>query len=485
MLWQRLGLITLALAARFVFAQYRVSHTSYGQQRPSDASEYVYKGSEDFKHLPVSAADVQSALSELEFTKIGHRYIDVEARHLFFYFFESRSNPELDDVIYWTNGGPGCSSSVGLLMELGPCRVLDDEGPKFHPESWNSNANVLFVDQPVGVGFSYAEHGTVTSTADAAKDIAAFMVIFFEYFSTFRGRALHMAGESYGGQFIPVFASTVYDQNTYLSAQNITPINIASIMIGNGATDVFTMLPAYETISCTHSPVPPILSIQECVKIKQLIPRCEKWIASACQDQFDAIDCDAAVQYCRLNIALIPILMSGKNPYDRSKNCSPEELESSLCYPTMKYITQYLDKPEVRDLLGVDVNAVPSKFSACNSDITTAFSRNLDDLHSSVDYVAALLERGVRVLIYVGTYDWSCNWIGNEKWTLQMEWSGKEEFSKLPLREWTVDGAVAGRVRSAKGLTFLTIEGAGHMAPFDKPKETLEMVKRWISRRLW
>lgn len=46
-------------------------------------------------------------------------YIDIDARHLFFYFFESRNDPDKDDVIFWTNGGPGCSSSLGLLMELG------------------------------------------------------------------------------------------------------------------------------------------------------------------------------------------------------------------------------------------------------------------------------------------------------------------------------------------------------------------------------
>ncbi len=96
-------------------------------------------------------------------------YIDVEARHLFFYFFESRRDPAKDDVIFWTNGGPGCSSAMGLFMELGPCRVVKEankEGGdeaemklKRHPESWNEYANVFFVDQPVGVGFSYAEFG--------------------------------------------------------------------------------------------------------------------------------------------------------------------------------------------------------------------------------------------------------------------------------------------------------------------------------------
>jgi cathepsin A (carboxypeptidase C) len=104
-------------------------------------------------------------------------YIDIEARHLFFYFFESRNDPAKDDVIFWTNGGelyceqscvavhatclsgPGCSSSLGVYVELGPCRVVNDTSTVFHPESWNSNANIFFVDQPIGVGFSYADYG--------------------------------------------------------------------------------------------------------------------------------------------------------------------------------------------------------------------------------------------------------------------------------------------------------------------------------------
>ena len=52
-------------------------------------------------------------------------YIDVSpARHLFFYFFESRRDPDTDDVVFWTNGGPGGSSSLGLFMELGQDLLL-------------------------------------------------------------------------------------------------------------------------------------------------------------------------------------------------------------------------------------------------------------------------------------------------------------------------------------------------------------------------
>ena len=92
-----------------------------------------------------------------------------------------------------------------------------------------------------------------------------------------------------------------------------------------------------------------------------------------------------------------------------------------------------------------------------------AFNAAGDHLQSSMDYIGALLARQVRVLIYVGTYDWICNWIGNEAWTLALEWHGQRDFAALPLHEWQVDGHVAGKTRSAHGLTFATVDAAGHM----------------------
>ncbi|THH00821.1 hypothetical protein EW026_g1775 [Hermanssonia centrifuga] len=199
-------------------------------------------------------------------------YIDIEARHLFFYFFESRNDPDTDDVIFWTNGGPGCSSSVGLFMELGPCRVTAQDNTTFNPYSWNENANLFFVDQPIGTGFSYAEFGEyVYTTEEAAKDISAFVAIFFEHFSKFKGRSFHMAGESYGGRYIPVFASYVYDQNPKLVESGVTPINLTSIMIGNGCTDWLTMIPSYHEMQCQPKSAAPIFSISECVRQKRTV----------------------------------------------------------------------------------------------------------------------------------------------------------------------------------------------------------------------
>ncbi|KAI0933476.1 hypothetical protein AcV5_005612 [Taiwanofungus camphoratus] len=406
-------------------------------------------------------------------------YIDIEARHLFFYFFESRSNPDKDDVIFWTNGGPGCSSSLGLFMELGPCRVTSPNTTAFNPYSWNEEANIFFIDQPIGVGFSYAEYGeAVSTTPEAAKDIAAFVAIFFEHFSKFKGRAFHMAGESYGGRYIPVFASEVYDQNVKLAEAGLTPINLTSVMIGNGCTDWSTMTLSYYDMQCKPMSVAPVQDISSCVRMKQVVPRCEKLMKESCVDSYDSINCEAAYLFCQAEIS-VPFHNTGYNPYDISKLCDGP-ISETLCYPVTKAISTYLDRPDVRSTIGVDPS-VTGNFSSCNNKVNAAFHAVDDQTFPTQYYIAALLERGVRALIYVGANDWICNWVGNERMTLALEWTGQEEFTSQPLREWMVDGAVAGLTRSAGPFTFVTLDGAGHMVPYDTPNQSLEMVKRWLA----
>ncbi|KAI0714521.1 serine carboxypeptidase [Earliella scabrosa] len=405
-------------------------------------------------------------------------YIDIEARHLFFYFFESRRDHDTDDVVFWTNGGPGASSSMGLFMELGPCRVIPTgNSTERFEQAWNDYANVFFIDQPIGVGFSYSEYSEqVSNTLEAAEDIAAFVAIFFDHFSKFKGRAFHMAGESQGGRYLPVFASAVYDQNAKLIAAGMTPINLSSVMIGNGCTDTDGMVLSYYNLQCENRGFPEVTTISECVRMKELVPKCQKRIQQSCKDKLDHIDCSAALKFCEDSFSLF---MTRVNPWDALRPCTSNP-DIMSCYPIIQDTVAYLNRPEVQAQIGVDPSH--TNFSVVNYEMNARFYNAGEHfIYRAEDYLAALLERGVRVLVFVGATDWTCNWVGNERMTLDLEWTSREAFREQPLRDWFVDGEVAGKTRRFGGLTFATIRDAGHLAPYDQPVRSSALANRWLA----
>ncbi|KAH7098189.1 peptidase S10, serine carboxypeptidase [Auriculariales sp. MPI-PUGE-AT-0066] len=396
-------------------------------------------------------------------------YIDIEARHLFFYFFESRTNVNLDPVVMWINGvGPGCSSSLGAFMELGPCNI-HEHGPKYNPH-WviilsitsDLNSTIFFLDQPVNAGFSYADHGErVTTTDEAAVDVAAFVAIFFETFSEFRGGAFHMAGESYTGRYLPVFASAVYDANV-LALRKVAPLT--SVLIGNGITDFTScsllisfqrllthpnrMYSSYYDIMCTTASVDPILPISDCVRLKQTVRHfcLLAWIKQSCIDKFDAIACHEAEDFCGVETGQ-KFWSTTENPYDISRDCEVTCL-SLLRLLLCRHIKAWLDLPAVRHSLGVSPKV--GNFSSCSIPVVLDFMAAGDDLHTSNDYVVELLERGIRMLVYVGNYDCVCNWISNLAWMNSLEWTLGVGFTFWELQEWFINCSRAGLTKSAR-----------------------------------
>ena len=114
-------------------------------------------------------------------------------------------------------------------------------------------------------------------------------------------------------------------------------------------------------------------------------------------------------------------------------------------------IGDYLDLPDVRALLGVDESR--GKFSSCDNKVGIDFALSLDRTGQTWLYVSALLERGVRVLSYVGTFDYICNHIGNEMWLEALEWTGKEGYNSAQLVDWKVKGKVAGSFKTSGNLS--------------------------------
>ncbi|KAK7035881.1 carboxypeptidase [Favolaschia claudopus] len=405
-------------------------------------------------------------------------YIDIEARHMFFYYFESRNDPSKDDVVLWLNGGPGGSSSLGLFMELGPCKIKSDNETEFNRYSWNTNANMLFIDQPVGVAFSYAEYGeSVGTTEEAAKDIAAFLAIFFESMEGLKGRRLHIAGESYGGRYVPLFAAEVYDQNRYLTKLGMTPVNLVSAIVGNGCSDRYHSITSFYDMQCSPFAGQPIQSISVCTQMKLALPRCQRALRAHCQEIFDMINCRAAQSFCE-DILRAPFDLTGKSPYDIRTECFGE-VKDTLCYPETLQLTNFLNLPSTRVALGIE-QSYPN-ISLVGWSVNEAFEVSGDVFKSSGLHIAALLDHGVRVLIYAGTYDLVCNFVGNDRLTRELEWHGQKEFIAQPLRDWFVDGKTAGETRAFGGLTFATLHDAGHQAPYDRPTESLALINRWLS----
>lgn len=283
----------------------------------------------------------------------GYLDDDEEDKHLFYWFFESRNDPKNDPVILWLNGGPGCSSLTGLFMELGPSSINAKVETVYNPASWNANASVIFLDQPVNVGYSYSG-GAVSNTIAAGKDVYALMTLFFKQFPEYATQAFHIAGESYAGHYIPVFASEILSHKK-------RNINLQSIMIGNGLTDGLTQYETYRPSACGDGigGWPAVLDESQCQAMDNALPRCQSLIQN-CYDSESVWSCVPASIYC--NNALIgPYQRTGQNVYDMREKCKGGD----LCYEELTWISEYLNQDKVMKALGAEV----SKYDSCNFDI--------------------------------------------------------------------------------------------------------------------
>lgn len=417
--------------------------------------------------LPNHKLRVKATPEDLGIDKVkqytGYLDVEDEDKHFFYWFFESRGDPKKDPVILWLNGGPGCSSLTGLFFELGPSSINKSLKPVYNPSSWNSNANVIFLDQPVNVGFSYSS-GSVTNTVAAGQDVYAFLELFFKQFPEYKKQDFHIAGESYGGHYIPVFSSEILSHPE-------RSFNLTSVLIGNGLTDPLTQYEYYQPMACGEGGEPSVLEPEECDNMADSIPRCLSLIES-CYNSGSVWSCVPATIYCN-NAQMGPYQKTGRNVYDIRTMCEG----SSLCYKELLYIDDYLNLPEVKAKLGVEVE----EYQSCNFDVNRNFMFAGDWMKPYHKNVIDILEAGVPVLIYAGDKDFICNWLGNQAWADRLPWSGHKKFEAEPIRTWTVNKEAAGEVKNYKHFTFLRVFGGGHMVPYDQPENALEMVNRWVS----
>lgn len=290
------------------------------------------------------------------------------------------------------------------------------------------------------------------------------------------------------GHYVPALGAQIIAQNTLYPKRST--INLKSIFVGNGYVSPLDTAFGYWETLCTTNPgvKKPVFNQTRCDIMATNIPRCME-LAKVCYNHPDPKICEAAEEVCWDGVIVHYDGESGKggrNRFDIIHGC---ETKDDLCYPEIPLIGEYLNSPQVFQALGVP--KVVGNYSVYNFDIEVAFSMTNDQGISTQPQVLYLLENGIDVLFYQGNLDLACNTAGNLNWANSMPWKGQPAFVAQPKNVWKHKGQEVGwfkevKIETASGrettFALATVDGAGHMVPYDKPEEALALVDRWLTK---
>lgn len=268
-------------------------------------------------------------------------------------------------------------------------------------------------------------------------------------------------------------------------------VNLKSIFVGNAyISPLDTAFGYWETLCSTNPGVKePIFNQTRCDIMATHLPRCLD-LARVCYNHPDPAICLAGEEVCWNGVIVHYDGESGPGGRNRFDITHPCETGDDLCYPEIPRIGEYLNLPWVYEALHVP-KAV-GNYSIFSEEVAIAFSLTNDMGISTQPQVLYLLESGVDVLFYQGNLDLACNTAGNLQWANSFPWKGQPAFVAQNKQTWK-DGKheigwfkeVKVVTASGRGTTFAlsTVDGAGHLVPFDKPKEALALVDRWLTKR--
>uniref|UniRef100_A0A2P2K9K9 Carboxypeptidase n=1 Tax=Rhizophora mucronata TaxID=61149 RepID=A0A2P2K9K9_RHIMU len=285
-------------------------------------------------------------------------------RALFYWFFEAAEDPESKPLVLWLNGGPGCSSiAYGLAEEIGPFHIRPDGKTIYvNPYSWNQVANILFLDSPVGVGFSYSNTSSdLLNNGDkrTAADSLGFLLKWFERFPQYKGRDFYIIGESYGGHYIPQLSQAIVLYNRISKEKTI---DLKGYMVGNALTDdyhdhlgLFQFLWSAALISDqTYQKLNLLCDFQSFIRASEA---CEKILEIADKEIGNIDPYSIYTPSCRGNISQSTQLLKRVNVLGRLKE------KYDPC--TELHSTVYFNLPEVQRAIHVAPEFAPPKWETC------------------------------------------------------------------------------------------------------------------------
>ncbi|GAA5926332.1 hypothetical protein JCM3775_000987 [Rhodotorula graminis] len=387
---------------------------------------------------------------------------------LYFLLARNKHIPKRERLVIWLNGGPGCSSFDGALIELGPIKVNKDAETLRMVEStaWNEYANVLFLDQPAGTGFSFVTKGDdVRELPAAAEQVVMFLANFYKVFPEFSNMDTFLAGESYAGQYIPYIADAI-DKTMLL------PTRLKGLLIGNGWISPREQYPAYLTYLERNGFLRK--GTQAHRNVLAATEKCNATLAAmdargaGGKGMVLVPDCEAI-----LSVMSAATMKDGKclNSYD-----TREYFACGTPWPhELAEVTKYLHRQDV--IAALHATTVPHKWAHCSQPVASKFWT--PNSAPSVALLPELLAK-MPVLLYAGDQDLMCAGIGIEAAVAQLEWNGDKGFGDAEVLEWTVGEEKAGRWTTARNLTYVEFTNSSHMVPLDKPLAAHDMLLRFM-----
>ncbi|KAF2468891.1 carboxypeptidase S1 [Lindgomyces ingoldianus] len=379
--------------------------------------------------------------------------------NMWFWFFEARQSPSTAPLAAWFNGGPGCSSMIGLFQENGPCKfkVGTSNVPINNTYSFNNYANMLYIDQPIGVGFSYGTN-TVTSTLTAAPYVWKLIQAFYAAFPDYKSRDFGIFTESYGGHYGPEFAKYIQDQNKAKAGENI---NIVALGINNGWFDSLIQEKAYVQFSYNNTYKPLISKAQYDTYMGRYTDNCLPELQQCATTGTNAA-CQQADNACYRTIEVPLISAADFDVYDiRAPTNDPE--------PPANYAT-YLTNTTVTKVIGAQ-----SKYQECPNAPYNKFASTGDGPRSFMTQLSDVVSSGVTTLIWAGDADWICNWFGVYDVANAIKYTGQSAFASKALAPYKVKGKEGGSFKTQGNLSFLRVYGAGHEVPYYQPELSLQV----------
>ncbi|KAF3672904.1 Serine carboxypeptidase II-3 [Capsicum annuum] len=392
----------------------------------------------------------------------GYVTVNESAGRALYYYFTEAENPNSLPLLLWLNGGPGCSSiAFGAMEELGPFRVNSD-GQTLHRNyyAWNHAANVLFLESPAGVGFSYTNTSSdLNTTGDGrtAYDNFVFLLNWLERFPEYKNRQFYISGESYAGHYVPQLAHTILKHN---KLANKTLINLKGIIIGNAViNDDTDDIGMYEYFA-SHA----LISDKTYLDIKKY----------CYEDQYNEGRCNGAVATSDVNVNYLDIY-NIYYPLCQDGITKPSPWQFDPC--SDNYIFTYLNRRDVQDALHANVTNIKYEWTSCSNPL---FYNWQDSPKTIIPLLKESLANGVRVWVFSGDTDGRVPVTSSKRSIQAMNLTVDQ-----PWRYWLNGGEVGGYVETYKGgLTFATVRGAGHEVPSYQPARALSLISHFLSDTL-